>query len=136
MNTIKVIIEKTNTGYSAYVPQEKEVGLVTSGRSFEEIKENFAEVLELAAEYFDEKDKPLEAERLRKATVEYALDMEQFFEHFYMINKSAFAKFIGMNESQMRKLSSGIISLSDKKALQIQDGLHTLAKDLGSVHFV
>jgi DNA-binding transcriptional regulator YdaS (Cro superfamily) len=53
-----------------------------------------------------------------------------------MINKTAFARFIGINESQMRKWSKGIVPISDKKALQIQKGLHNLADDLKAVHFV
>ena len=65
----------------------------------------------------------------------FFLDIEQFFEHFNMINKSAFAQYIGINESQLRQISKGLISLTSKKALQIQNGLHNLAKDLKTVHF-
>ncbi|MEN5132361.1 hypothetical protein [Elizabethkingia anophelis] len=131
--TVRIILEKTNTGYSAYAPEE--IGIVTAGNSFEEIKENFIEVIEMKAEYLDETNEHEEAERLRKSKLEFYLDVEQFFEHFNMINKTAFAHYIGMNESQLRKISKGIVALSDKKALQIQKGLHNLANDLRAVHF-
>ena len=131
--TVKIVLEKTNTGYSAYAPEE--AGIFTTGDSFEEIKENFNEVIEIQAEYLDETNKHEEAVRLRNSQLEFYLDVEQFFEHFSMINTSAFARYIGMNESQLRKISKGIVALSDKKALQIQNGLHNLAEDLRAVHF-
>ncbi|WP_034965709.1 type II toxin-antitoxin system HicB family antitoxin [Chryseobacterium sp. FH1] len=133
MDIIKVILEKTNTGYSAYAPDEK--GLVTAGNTFDEIKENFNEVIDLQAEYLEETNNKEDASRLKKAKLEFYLDVEQFFEHFSMINKTAFAHYIGMNDSQLRKISNNIVPLSSTKALQIQNGLHTLAKDLSSVHF-
>ncbi len=130
---IRIILEKTNTGYSAYASDES--GIYTTGESFEDIKENLKEVVEMLADYKEENKKHDEAQQLRKAKLEFFLDVEQFFEHFSMINKSAFAQYIGMNESQLRKLSKGIVPVSDQKALQIQTGLHNLAKDLRAVHF-
>lgn len=132
-HAIKVILEKTKTGYSAYAPAEK--GLFTAGHTFEEIKENFHEVVEMQSDYLKEIGKVADAQRLNNAKLDFYLDVEQFFEHFQMINKSAFAQYIGMNDSQLRKISKGLVALSDKKALQIQTGLHNLANDLRAVHF-
>lgn len=53
-----------------------------------------------------------------------------------MINKTAFAEYIGMNGSHLRKITSGLMELSDKKALQIQNGLHQLATELNAIHFI
>jgi hypothetical protein len=110
--------------------------MTTAGKTFEEIKENFLEVVEMSVEYYQEKQQWEDAERLQNAKLDFYIDVEQFFEYFYMINKTAFARFIGINESQMRKWSKGIVPISDKKALQIQKGLHNLADDLKAVHFV
>lgn len=131
---IKVILEKTNTGYSAYASEIP--FLATTGDSFEEIKENFKEIVELQAEYLKEVNQIQEAKNLLESDLQYFLDLEQFFDHFNMINKSAFAQYLGMNESQMRKLSKGIVPLTSKKAQQIQAGLHSLAQDLSAIHFV
>ncbi len=130
---LKVILEKTNTGYSAYAPEAK--GIFTTGKTFDEIKENLSEVLESQIEYLKETNNREELERIEGANLVFFLDIEQFFEHFNMINKSAFAQYIGINESQLRQISKGLISLTSKKALQIQNGLHNLAKDLKTVHF-
>ena len=130
---LKVILEKTNTGYSAYAPEAK--GIYTTGSTFEEIKENLSEVLELQKEYLEETNNREELEKINNVNLAFYLDIEQFFEHFNMINKSAFAQYIGINDSQMRQISKGLISLTSKKALQIQNGLHNLAQDLKTVHF-
>lgn len=130
---LKVILEKTNTGYSAYAPEAK--GIYTTGSTFEEIKENLSEVLELQKEYLEETNNREELEKINNVYLAFYLDIEQFFEHFNMINKSAFAQYIGINDSQMRQISKGLISLTSKKALQIQNGLHNLAQDLKTVHF-
>ena len=45
---VKLILEKSATGYSAY--SNELPGLVTAGENFEEIIENFNEVLEMQAD--------------------------------------------------------------------------------------
>jgi len=43
-----IIIEKTNTGYSAYSPDLS--GCISTGRTLEEVKKNMAEAVELHIE--------------------------------------------------------------------------------------
>jgi predicted RNase H-like HicB family nuclease len=131
---IKVILEKSKTGYSAYAPDVSDI--FTAAETFDEIRENIDEVIDAKIEYLREINKIKEAEELRNCSVEYYLDVRQFFEEFSMINKSEFANYIGMNQSLLRKISKGIISLSDQKARQIESGLHRLANDLSAVRFV
>lgn len=130
---LKVVIEKTDSGYSAYAPDAE--GIYTAGESFVEIKENIAEVIAYQADYLEETGKAEEAGKLRDAEVEYYLDVQQFFEQYPVLNKSEFANFIGMNPSQLRKISKGLVSLSDNKAKQIEAGLHKLASQFQAVHF-
>ncbi|AMD85109.1 hypothetical protein SAMN05444369_101299 [Capnocytophaga haemolytica] len=130
---IKIIVERTNTGYSVYAPDEE--GIFTVGSDFSELRENVADVINIQADFLDEKGRHEEAAALRTATPVYYLDIVQFFEHFYMLNKTAFAHYIGMNESSMRKLSAGLVPLTDSKAAKIETGLHRLAKEFNSVAF-
>ncbi|MBA4299308.1 Predicted nuclease of the RNAse H fold, HicB family [Algoriphagus alkaliphilus] len=132
-NALKIILEKTESGFSAYAPAHS--GIYTVGDSYEELKENIEEVIEYQVDYLKETGKNAEAEFLKNAKVEYFLDVKQFFEQYPILNKSEFANYIGMNASMMRKISSGIIPLSDAKAQQIQEGLHRLANDLKQIHF-
>jgi predicted RNase H-like HicB family nuclease len=130
---LKIVLEKSSTGCSAYAPEEE--GIYTVGETYEEVKENIVEVIEFRAEYLEEMGNSAEAERLRNADIEYFLDIQQFFEQYSMLNKSEFANFIGMNPSMMRKISKGLVSLSDAKARQIEEGLHRLADEFGKVNF-
>jgi predicted RNase H-like HicB family nuclease len=132
-NIFKIILEKSETGYSAYAPDHS--GIYTAADTYEEVKENIEEVIEHQIDYLEETGKTAEAELLKNARLEYFLDVRQFFEQYPMLNKSEFANYIGMNASMMRKISSGLIALSDTKARQIQEGLHRLAKDLSHIHF-
>lgn len=133
-NLMKIILEKSDTGFSAYAQNEK--AIYTAGETYEEVRENILEVIEYRIEYLKEIGKLDEAKRLTAVELEYYLDVQQFFDQYSMINKSKFANFIGMNPSLMRKLSKGIVALSDNKAKQIEDGLHRLAGEFSKVHFV
>ena len=116
---ITAVIEKTNTGFSGYV---KEIdGIVSVGDSITEIKENLIEAVQL------------KSGKAKIDELEYVFDLEQFFEHYNVINKSAFADYIGMNKSLFRQYISGLANLSDKKLLDISQGLHRLAKDFSDV---
>lgn len=130
---LKIVLEKTSTGYSAYAPDEE--GIYTAGETYEELKENIIEVLEFRIEYMEEIGDAEEADRLRNARIEYFLDIQQFFEQYPMLNKSEFANFIGMNPSMMRKISKGLVALSDTKARQIEEGLRRLADEFSKVNF-
>ncbi|CEJ71244.1 hypothetical protein BN1195_03589 [Chryseobacterium oranimense G311] len=130
---IKLILEKSSTGYSAF--SENLPGLVTAGENIDEVKENFKEVLEMQADYLEEKGKNKESEELRNASVTYYLDLKTFFEYYSLFNKSELAKYLDINPSLLRRLSSGREELSDKKALQIKNGLHKLASELNQFDF-
>lgn len=134
MKRIRLVLEKSNTGYSAF--SEDVPGAVTAGENFEEVKENFEEVIEMQADYLEEKGKKEEAEALRNAEVTYFLDLETFFEYYSLFNKSELAKYLGINPSLLRRLStSSNVELSEKKALQIKNGLHKLAAELKRYDF-
>lgn len=133
MSSIRVVLEKSGTGYSAY--SEDMPGAVTVGETFEEVKENIKEVILLYAETLQEDGKVNEAQDVRAAQVSFYLDLETFFEYYSLFNKSELAKYIGINPSHLRRLSSNNFELSEKKALQIKNGLHKLATELQQYQF-
>lgn len=130
---IKVILEKSKSGYSAY--SKENLAIYTAGENIQEVKANIQEVIEYQVEYLVEQGKIEEAEELKNAEVEFYLDIKQFFEEYKFINKSAFAEAIGEKPNYIRKISSGIVKLSDEKSLKIEKGLHKLGEELMSVHF-
>lgn len=126
---LTVIVEKTGTGFSAYT---KEIdGLATIGDSLTELKRNFNEVLHYHVEYLQEQGENVTTNDF---TINYVLDLEQFFEYFNVINKSAFAEhYAGINQSLFRQYTKKLAPLSDDKMLQISRGLHKLADELSDL---
>lgn len=130
--TITVIIEKTSTGFSAYAKEIE--GLATVGSSISEIKNNFNEVLEYHVEYLQEQG---ESVTVGDFDISYQIDLEQVFDYFNVINKSAFAEhYAEMNQSLFRQYTKGLAPLSGEKMEQISKGLHKLADELSDLTLV
>ncbi|RZJ55899.1 MAG: type II toxin-antitoxin system HicB family antitoxin [Flavobacterium sp.] len=129
---ISVVLEKTTTGFSAYA---KEIdGLATVGSSISEIKENFNEVLQYHVEYLQEQGENV---TITNFNISYQIDLEQVFEYFSVINKSAFAEhYTDINQSLFRQYTKGLATLSSDKMLQISKGLHRLADELSDLTLV
>lgn len=117
---LTAVIEKTNTGFSGYIKELD--GIATTGDTISEIKESFIDALEL--------------KEMKNYKIEYVVDLEQFFSYFKVINKSAFADYIGMNKSLFRQYTGSLTKLSDEKLLDITKGLHNLAKDFSNIVLV
>ncbi|MFH7012901.1 type II toxin-antitoxin system HicB family antitoxin [Flavobacterium sp. FlaQc-52] len=130
-NITTVIVEKTSTGFSAYV---KEIpGLTTVGGNLSELKENFNEVLQYHVDYLNEKGESL---TIKDFNINYVVDLEQIFEYFNVINKSAFAEhYVGINQSLFRQYTKGLAPLSGEKMEQISKGLHKLANEISDLTF-
>jgi len=131
---IEVILEKSLDGYSAYAKDYS--AIYTTGNDIQEVKENIEEVIGYQVEYLQEQGKNEESENLKNSELEFYLDVKQFFEEYKFINKSAFAEAIGEKPNYIRKISRGLVKLSDEKSLKIQTGLHKLGKELLNVHFI
>lgn len=131
---VTIVLEKSTTGYSAFSNDLQ--GLVTVGDSIDEVKDNFKEVIELQADYLNEIGNKDEAQELLNADLFYYLDLETFFDYYSMFNKSKLADYLGINQSLLRRMSKEKnVELSDKKAKQIEIGLHRLADELKEIHF-
>jgi predicted RNase H-like HicB family nuclease len=121
-----VIVEKTGTGFSAYT---KEIdGLATVGDTIAQLKQNFNEVLGYHVEYLKEQGETVNTDDYE---ISYVIDLEQFFEYFSVINKSAFAeRYVKMNTSLFRQYTKGLAPLSGDKLKKISEGLHRLAEEI------
>jgi predicted RNase H-like HicB family nuclease len=123
---INVVIEKTDTGFSAYI---KEVdGVIAVADTFSQIKERMELAFKDHLEYLNETREfnPFS----QRTQINYLVDLEQFFDYFSLINKTAFARYIGVNESLFRRYTKGLAPLSGKKMEQITSGLKRLSEDL------
>jgi hypothetical protein len=126
MAKIEVIIEVTNTGYSAYA---EKYPAYTTGSNLDELKSNILEALNL---YFEEtKGKVVTEENLQ-----LTMDLPQFFEFYKVINTTALAQRIGINRSLLAQYVKGIKKPSSTQVNKIMKGVQEIGKELSKVQLV
>jgi predicted RNase H-like HicB family nuclease len=124
---IEMIIEKTNTGYSAFA---KDYPVATVGDTAEELFNYMLEAMNL---YFEEAKSP------RKVTLQdlkMTLDLHQFFEYYKIINTKALGERIGVNQTLLSQYINGHKKPSVKQEQRILQGLRDLGRELMQVEFV
>ena len=126
MQKIKVTIEKTTTGFSAGADK---YAVYTAGDSFEEIKTNMVEALNL---YFEYLQNPMIAENNLTLT----LDIQSFFNFYRVINAKALSERIGMNQSLLAQYINGSKKPSPSQTKRILEGVKQVGKELSEVRFL
>ncbi len=130
--TLTAIIEKAQNG-GISIRAEEPNGLFAYGLTLEEAKQEFIEVLEEQAEYYEEIHGC--APDWKDAQIDYVYDISGFFEAFPFINISAFATAVGLNPSLMRKYKGGIVVAGEKQRRIIQDGYNRILSNMREVKF-
>lgn len=126
MKKISVTIEKTTTGYSAGATKYP---VYTAGDSFEEIKNNMVEALNL---YFDHNHKPL----IAQSDIQLTLDIASFFEFYKVINAKALSARIGMNQSLLAQYIKGNKRASPTQTQRILKGVQQVGRELAEIRFL
>jgi predicted RNase H-like HicB family nuclease len=134
MVKLVVIVEKTGTGYSAYVPDIP--GIATAAETFDELRENVKELLnvfvETAAEYGD----PLPDILKGEYTIEYKFDIQAFMQWMSKVmSQRGLSEMADMNESLISQYASGNKKPGPKQLQRIQTAIHRFADDLHAISF-
>ena len=131
MRRAKVIIEKDENGFSAFIDGVDST-IIGEGISVAEAKadldNSYKEVL---ASYLENGESI--PEELQELSFDYKYDISALFNAFDFINVSKFAQRIGVSPSLMRHYKGGDTYISDNQAKRIESGLHQLARELLSV---
>ncbi|MDO5104466.1 type II toxin-antitoxin system HicB family antitoxin [Capnocytophaga sp.] len=117
------IVEKTNTGYSAYA---ENANVTTVGDTYAELKENMLEALNLLLEY---EDKPLATEK----DIVIKFDLAQFFEYYNGINIFALSKRIGISNSLISQYKNRKKYPSEKQVQKIFQGIKSYGSELATI---
>ncbi len=121
---IKVIVEKTNTGFSAFGNDQS---VFTSGGSIPELMANALEAFNL---FFEE-----EGEILTMEDLKFEIDFQQFFQYYRVINAKFLAKKIGMNPTLLSQYVQGRKKPSENQTEKILSGIHQIGKELMEIQF-
>ncbi len=122
---IEMIVERTKTGYSAYV---EKYPVYTVGSSLEQLKANMLEALNLQ---FEKQGKTLTEDDLK-----ITLDLPHFFEFYKVINVKALSERIGINQSLLAQYIKGIKKPSATQTQRILKGVQQVGKELAAIRFL
>lgn len=120
---IKVIVEKTRTGFSAFA-QDHEV--YTTGKTFAELKQNILEALNF---YFEDA-----GIKISPKQIALEIDLKQFFQYYRVINAKFLAERIGMNPTLLSQYVQGRKKPSAQQTEKIIEGLNEIGKELSEIH--
>jgi predicted RNase H-like HicB family nuclease len=114
------IIEKTTNGFSAY---SKEISVFTTGNTLTELKNNCSEAMELAL-------------NARNFSIDFQIDLKQFFQYYRVINANYLAERIGMNPTLFSQYVKGRKQPSAKQTNRILMGINEIGKELSELQFI
>ncbi len=121
---IKVIIEKTDTGFSAY---SEEYPIFTTGKTIPELINNSYEAVQL---FFDDKY-DIDTENIK-----FEIDFEQFFKYYKVLNSKFLAEKIGMNPTLLSQYIQGHKKPSEKQTEKILTGIHQIGRELSEMNLI
>ena len=122
---VKVIVEKTNTGFSAYCD---DYPIFTTARTIPELTDN---ALEAANLYFEDKQIELTYDNLK-----FEIDFKQFFQYYKVLNSKFLADKIGMNPSLLSQYVQGHKKPSEKQTEKILSGIHKIGEELSEINLI
>jgi predicted RNase H-like HicB family nuclease len=124
---VNVTITKEVSGYSAFTNVGQDF-IGTEGESYEELKTNILEAINLALE---ERDILYSMENIR-----FTLDLPSFFEFYKIINAKALSQRIGMNQSLLAQYITGRKRPSPTQTRRILKGVQQIGKELSEIRFL
>ncbi len=122
---IKIIIEKTDTGFSAYSDKHS---IFTTGESISTLIDN---AYEAAALYLEDEEIKISHEQLQ-----FEIDFKQFFKYYNVINAKPLAQKIGMNPTLLSQYVQGHKKPSKAQTTKILTGIHQIGNELRDIDLI
>jgi predicted RNase H-like HicB family nuclease len=124
-----VVLEKTNSGYSAYLPDLP--GCISTGNTIAEVKNTIKEAVEFHLEGMRIENQVVPKSFNGEIELSYKMDVETLFEWFSgVLTKSGISRLTGMNQSLISQYALGIKTPSNKQSRKIERALHDFGQDL------
>jgi len=123
--TISIIVEKTDTGFSAY---SNDFPIFTTGRTIPELIDNAYEAVNF---YFE--DEKIE---IKQDNLKFEIDFKQFFQYYKVLNSRFLADKIGMNPTLLSQYVQGHKKPSEKQTEKILFGIHQIGKELSEINLI
>jgi len=121
---IKIIVEKTGTGFSAY---SEEFPIFTTGRTIPELINNANESAQL---YFEDEYE------VTHDNLQFEIDFAQFFQYYKVLNSKFLAEKIGMNPTLLSQYVQGHKKPSVNQTEKILNGIHQIGQELSEMNLI
>lgn len=121
---IKIIVEKTDTGFSAYC---EEYPIFTTGRTVSELLNNAFEATQL---YFEDQFE------VSHNNLNFEIDFVQFFKYYKVINAKFLAEKIGMNQTLLSQYVQGHKKPSESQTEKIILGIQQIGQELSEINLI
>ncbi len=122
---IKMILEKTDTGFSAF---SEKFPIYTTGRTITELMNNALEAINL---HFEEDNIEITQENLK-----FEIDFQQFFQYYKVLNAKFLANKIGMNPTLLSQYVQGHKKPSEIQTQKILYGIHLIGQELSEINLI
>lgn len=129
---IKAYIERGNDGfYSIYIKENLGFGLIGTGKSVNEAKEDFMISIDEMREMYEEENKAFPS-----LEVEFLYDTASFLQYYnQFITLAGMQRLTGINQAQLSHYIQGVRNPSPKTAEKIQKSIHEFGKELQHLEF-
>ena len=124
---INITVIKEDTGYSAHSSVRTKF-IATVGETFEELKTNILEAVNLA---FEDNDFVYGI-----AEIKFSFDLESFFDFYRVINAKALSERIGMNQSLLAQYINGNKKPSNTQTKRILHGVQQIGRELSEIRII
>ncbi len=121
---IKIIVEKTKSGFSAY---SEEYPIFTTGRTIPELINNALEATQLNFE---------EEYIITHENLKFEIDFAQFFKYYKVLNSKFLAEKIGMNPTLLSQYVQGHKKPSENQTEKILSGIHQIGQELSEMNLI
>jgi predicted RNase H-like HicB family nuclease len=121
---INIIVEKTETGFSAY---SEDYPIFTTGRTIPELINNALEATQLNFE---------NEFNITHENLKFEIDFAQFFQYFKVLNSKFLAEKIGMNPTLLSQYVQGHKKPSENQTEKILTGIHQIGQELSEMNLI
>ena len=123
---ITVVVETGKDLFSCFMSGADDLGfsLIGDGTTVRKAMDDFMAAHDEMRDYYASTGKPFP-----ELEFEFVLDVGAFL-NYYPINVTAFAEYIGINASQLRRYASGLCQPSAKTIAKIRQGLDKVGHDI------
>jgi predicted RNase H-like HicB family nuclease len=131
-NKVNVIVEKSEDGF--WVTVEDLPGCYSFGKTIPEAVDFTREAIADHLTGLKKSGDIFPPVFSNDFDIKVKYDLQSLFESYRVINKTAFAQYVGINASLLRQYAKGLAFASEKQREKIEKGLHRIGEELMQVY--